>query len=219
MGKRLLMVEGKDDEHVVKHLCRAQGIEVRFLIEQPKNQDDVLMADQCGVERLLDQIPIRLKESDLDRLAVILDADEDAQNRWFQLRDRLRQAGFAGVPDLPAAQGTVVDFHNEFGDLLRLGVWIMPDNRLPGMLENFLAFLVPDNDKLLPHVDRFLAGIPPADCLFSNSATPKARIHAFLAVQEKPGKPLGLAITFRYLDARKDTVRSFLSWLQTALVE
>ena len=79
----------------------------------------------------------------------------------------------------------------------------MPDNRLPGMIEHFLAFLVSDNDKLLPHVDRFLTGIPSADRLFSDSASPKAHIHAFLAVQEKPGKPLGLAITFRYLDAKK----------------
>jgi len=46
----------------------------------------------------------------------------------------------------------------------------------------------------------------------------KAKIHAYLAVQEKPGKPLGLAITFRYLDAKKDKVLPFLNWLQTVLV-
>jgi hypothetical protein len=86
------------------------------------------------------------------------------------------------------------------------------------MLENFLMFLVPEGDKLLAHVDRFLTGIPLVDRPFSDSASSKARMHAFLAVQEKPGKPLGLAITFRYLDAKREYVRPFLDWLQAVLV-
>ena len=140
---------------------------------------------------MLDQIPIRLKESDIERLGIVLDADEDAESRWIQLRERLRQAGFNGAPDQPATNETVIDFRNEFGNLLRLGVWIMPDNQLPGMLENFLGFLVPDGDAMLPHVDRFLEGIPQADRLFSDSAAPKARIHAYLAVQKNQASRWG----------------------------
>jgi hypothetical protein len=220
MGRRLLLVEGKDDEHVVKHLCRAHRIEVetRFSIEQPKGDRSRMESDEGGVEQLLDQVPIRLKESDIERLAVILDADADAGNRWIQLRDRLRRAGIPAVPDQPAAEGTIVEFHNEFNELVRLGVWIMPDNRLPGMLENFLAFLVPENDMLLPHVDQFIAGIPSSTRAFPDYAVPKARIHAYLAVQEQPGKPMGLAITFRYLDAKREFVQPFLNWLQAVLV-
>ncbi len=218
MRKRLLLVEGKDDLNVVKNLCIANGIEQPFSIELPRSGRRGDDSDEGGVERLLDQVPIRAKESDVERLAVILDADADALNRWNQLRDRLRRAGIPAVPDLPASEGTVVDFPNRLGEPVRLGVWIMPDNRLPGMLENFLAFLVPENDRLLPHVDRFLDGIPSSARMFSETAIPKARIHTYLAAQKEPGKPLGLAITFRYLDAKKSNVLPFLNWLQTVLV-
>jgi hypothetical protein len=206
MGRRLMLVEGNDDEHVVRHLCRAHQIEID--IEQPR--DD-------GIAQLIDQVPARLTEADLQRLAVVIDADEDVQSRWEQLRDRLRRRGYDKVPDTPDKDGTIVDLHSDFGDV-RLGVWITPDNRLPGMLENFVAFLVPKNDKMMPHVDRFLDSIPRDDRLFSPVHLPKAKIHSYLAIQNQPGKPLGLAITARYFDAGREVVRPFLKWINDVLI-
>lgn len=208
MAKRLLLVEGKDDEHVVKHLRRAHGIEIDFDVEQPSED---------GVEQLLDQVPTRLKESGMERLGVLVDADEDAQSRWEQLRDRLRKAGYSDVPDSPGPSGTILDIGNE-GRSVRLGIWIMPNNRLPGMIEDFLAFLVPKDDTTLPRVDGFLAGIPAQERLFSVAHRPKARIHAYLAVQQQPGKPLGLAITFKYLDAMREVVEPFVQWIRDVLI-
>jgi hypothetical protein len=207
MARRLLLVEGKDDEHVVRHLCQAHGIEPDFQIEQPAGG---------GIEQLLDQVPIRLKASDVERLGVVVDADENVQSRWEQLRDRLRNAGYDNVPDSPEASGTIIDVADEFRSV-RLGVWIMPDNLLPGMLENFLAFLVPENDKMLPRVDRFLGSLPVEERLFSDAHLPKARIHTYLAVQKEPGKPLGLAITFKYLDASREAVAPFVEWIRNVL--
>ena len=217
MGRRMLLVEGKDDKYVVEHLCRAHGIEISFEIVLPKEPMPGEEPDG-GVRPLLDQVPQRLKQSDLDRLAVLLDADEDAQSRWTQLRDRLLAKGYSDVPQSPVKGGTIIDFKHELG-AIRFGVWMMPDNRLPGTLEDFLAFLVPDGDRMLPRVDQFLKSIPATERLFPDKALPKARIHTFLAIQKEPGKPLGLAITFRYLDAGKETVKPFLNWLQSVLIE
>ncbi len=212
---RVLLVEGKDDEKVVRHLCTAHGIPVTFEIHQPEGPQEY---GQAGVDRLLDQVPTRLK-SGTDRLAVVLDADENAETRWIQLRDRLRENGFQGIPNRPSVAGTVVDLDLQTRTA-RLGVWIMPNNSLPGMLEDFLAWLVPANDKTLPHVDRFLNGIPAADQLFTDQHKPKARIHSYLAVQEDPGKPLGLAITCKFLDANKtEVVAPFLAWLRAVLLD
>lgn len=208
MGSRLLLVEGKDDEHVVRHLCQAHQIDISFDITQP---------EEDGIEQLLDQVPTRLKQPDMQRLAVLIDADEDVQSRWGQLRDRLRRAGHRSIPDEPAQNGTVIDLPSDFGTV-RLGVWIMPNNRLPGMLEDFAAFLVPENDKMMPHVDRFLEAIPEEDRLFRDVHLAKARIHSYLAVQEEPGKPLGLSITCRYLDASREVIRPFLKWLIDVLI-
>jgi hypothetical protein len=217
MSRRVLLVEGNDDARFVEHFCRAHGINVpgQFSIDPPCGEGQY---QDAGVDRLLDQAPVRLK-TDIERLAVILDADEDAETRWIQLRDRLRRAGFDPVPDIPGATGTIMQFDLETR-IVRLGVWIMPDNRLPGMLEDFLAWLVPAGDRMLPHVDRFLDTIPPVDRLFSTQHKPKARIHSYLAVQKQPGKPLGLAITFKYLDAnRLEVVGPFLAWLRAVLLD
>ncbi len=218
MGKRVLLVEGNDDEHVVRHLCKAHCIDVDFNIEPVKGDPELDGGEQGeGIEYLLDQVPIRLKESEVERVAVLVDADTNAQSRWEQLRDRLRKAGHENVPDKPAEEGTIMDLTDD-SETVRLGVWIMPNNRLPGMLEDFAALLVPEDDKMMPHVERFLDGIPSEDRLFTNAHLPKARIHSYLAVQKKPGQPLGVAVTARYLDAGRDVVQPFLTWLTETLI-
>ncbi|HUY89915.1 MAG TPA: DUF3226 domain-containing protein [Pirellulales bacterium] len=202
MGSRFLLVEGLDDKHVMWALLKAHGVPETFRVEE-----------LGGVDELLTSVPLRLRiASDLERLAVILDADEDAQTRWHALRDRIRSIGF-DVPDHPKAEGTVV----ELSSGVRFGAWIMPNNEIPGMLESFLAFLVPENDDLLPTVDSFLSGI--VRPRFEESHLPKARIHSWLAVQKEPGKPLGQSITARYLDAGAPVIVPFLAWLRAALVD
>jgi hypothetical protein len=218
MGKRVLLVEGKDDEHVVRHLCKARGIDVRFNIEQVKGDPETDRGRQGeGIEYLLDQVPVRLRESDLERLAVLVDADTSAQSRWRQLRDRLRKAGHENVPDEPAEGGTIMEL-TVAPETVRVGIWIMPNNVLPGMLEDFAVWLVPEDDKMMPHVERFLGDIPREDRPFTDANLPKARIHSYLAVQKEPGRPLGLAVTARYLDAGKDVLEPFLAWLTKTLI-
>jgi len=219
MGKRILLVEGKDDEHVIKHLCKAFDIDKNiFEINSPKENKDAAI-EEGGLEQLLDQIPIRLKESDLERLAVIVDADENIADRWQQLCYRFKN-NIMGIPlpDVPPKTGTTIDLHTDFGPN-KLGIWIMPNNELPGMLESFLAFLVPENDTMMPRVDSFLNSIPLEERRFRANHHPKARIHCYLAVQKEPGKPLGLSITARYLDVHSQIVQPFINWLKDVLID
>jgi hypothetical protein len=205
MGRRELLVEGKDDQHVLWALLQAHAVPQTF---------SVLAIE--GIERLLDQLPSRLKGSDLECLSVIVDADEDIANRWLQLKARLENAGCTGVPEHPARDGTVA----QIPDGPRVGVWLMPDNHLPGMLESFLAFLVPEGDALLPLVDEFLTTkVVSPRRRFRDAHLPKARIHTWLAVQEEPAKPLGQAITARYLNAHRAVVTPFVNWIRAALVD
>lgn len=214
-SRRVLLVEG-DDEHVVDHLCWSHGINYRshFIIKRPESAEDA----SEGIDSLLRQIPTYL-QTDIDRLAMIVDADTGAEQRWEGIRRQLEAAGFSAIPRTPAARGTVLEL-DRATRTIRFGAWIMPDNAQPGMLEDFLARLVPATDKMLPHVDRFLNGIPEVDRLFSPVHRPKARIHAFLAVQEAPGKPFGTAIRAGFLDpSRAEIVAPFLEWLRQVLIE
>ena len=204
MAQRLLLVEGSDDRHVIYALLKAHCVPQVF---------EVLQLE--GVERLLDSVPQQLKAADRARLAVVLDADEDVEKRWRQLKGHLEREGHSNLPEAPSAEGTIVDLSTG----VRFGVWLMPDNCLPGMLEDFVRLLVPAQDTLFPRVDGFLASIPEQERLFPEAHRPKAHVHTWLGIQKEPGKPLGQAITARYLDPHCPHVEPFLKWLRAALVD
>ena len=131
-GRTILLVEGVDDENVLKHLCRNRGV---LHLGEIKSHG--------GVDRLLASFPVRLKASeDGDIIGVVIDADTDLNSRWQSLSDRLISVGYQGVAENPRPDGTILD---PPGDTLlpRVGVWIMPDNQVNGILEDFLRFLVP----------------------------------------------------------------------------
>ncbi|MEW6037044.1 MAG: DUF3226 domain-containing protein [Pseudomonadota bacterium] len=201
-GKRVLMVEGPDDEHVVKHICGTRQLGIIETIHA-----------YGGKDPLLEGIGARMKESDIVALGILLDADTDLQSRWQAVAGRLAQAGYGSVPDLPAPEGTVIDPPAD-SLLPRVGVWLMPDNRVPGILEDFLRFLVPEHDPLLAHVEQSIDSIPRGLCRFDELKKPKARIHTWLAWQDEPGKPLGQAISARYLDPHLPAADTFAAWLQ-----
>lgn len=200
-GKRVLMVEGVDDEYVVKHICGERNLGSIDRIRNCKGKDP-----------LLDDIAVQLKESDIFAVGVLLDADTDLQARWQAVRHRLQQAGYGSVPVAPDIVGTVIAA--PAGTLLpRVGIWLMPDNQVPGILEDFLRFLVPENDPLFAHVEHSIDTIPPIHSRFDDLKKPKARIHTWLAWQEEPGKPFGQAITARYLDPDLPAADVFAQWL------
>jgi hypothetical protein len=204
MGRRVLWVEGPNDLHVVTNLCMRHDLPETFKVKVADNVDELL--------KLLRSSP---KTSDLERFAAILDADLDLDRRWRQVQKALVAAGYRDAPEQPTPGGTIV----RGPDLPPAGIWLMPDNRLPGILEDFLAFLIPAGDPLLPRVDVFLDGIPEPERRFAAKDRSKARVHAWLAAQAQPGKPLGQAIQARYLDAEAAAVAPFLSWLRAALVD
>lgn len=201
-GKKILLVEGADDEHVLKHICGQRGV---GQLDEVKPQGDVL--------RLLESFPVRLKESDVEALGVVIDADTDPAARWQSLHDRLTKAGYQNVPASPVPTGTII--HPPPDTLLpRVGFWIMPNNQTKGILEDFLHFLVPTGSLLFEHVKSSVASIPERERRFTRLAEPKAIIHTWLAWQEEPGRPLGTAITARFLDANVTQVDVLVAWLK-----
>ena len=93
----------------------------------------------------------------------------------------------------------------------------MPDNRTPGILEDFLSFLVPQPNDLFDHVTDSVDSIP--NRLFSDNDEPKAVIHTWLAWQKEPGSPYGTAITARFLDSNVPQVEALVSWLRRLFYE
>ena len=57
----------------------------------------------------------------------------------------------------------------------------MPDNKTPGILEDFLRFLVPAGSKLFEHVQSSVESIPTDERQFEDIARSKVDIHTWLA--------------------------------------
>ena len=197
--QNFLLVEGKDDEHVFYSLLKHHQVPRRFEI---KNKE--------SINKLLDTLEVELLSSDLGRLGIIIDADTDVAARWQALRDRLIRSGYSTVPTTPNSNGTIIE---EEGRPI-IGIWLMPDNKIPGMLENFVSFLIPPGDSLWPMAEDVIHKVIEKERRFRETYHMKAQLHTWLAWQEQPGTPLGLAITNRYFDANAPHAQQLITWIR-----
>ncbi|GEM_PF-90980 len=218
--KYVLWVEGTNDAHVIKQLAEKYGIAHRFEIKspaQPKAKGSevnelemVVIQPQGGIDKLKANLPIRLKKSDLERLGIVVDADENMNSVWAFLRDKLKMPK---VSD-PDPTGTIVDLQLPGREqVLTVGIWIMPNNVLPGKLEDFIRFLVPKGDSLIQRAKNCVDQIPLSERNFKEKDKIKAHIHTWLAWQENPGVSLASAINNSYLDTKVPQARQFVEWL------
>ena len=127
-----LLVEGKNDFHVISALCQRYNIPENFSIERPSEEDTE------GIEALLSGLTARLKNPQIKTLGIVADADRNVQFRWQSICDRLKKVGYQNIPDTPPLEGWM----NQEEELPKIGIWLMPDNRSPGMLEDFARSLI-----------------------------------------------------------------------------
>ena len=201
--RKKLLVEGNDDQHVIWALCDKFNIPEVF---------DVI--DCGGIESLFGSIPIRFKQTGVETIGIIIDADIDLNNRWMDINNLFSNQGFKMPEKLPS-DGLVLSEGN-----VKIGVWIMPNNNANGMIEDFVSFLVPENDELLPIVDATLNEIENKELnKYSIIHKSKARIHSWLSWQEEPGTPMGLSITKRYLTIDHVSCKQLINWLQKVFIE
>ncbi|MDR0863655.1 MAG: hypothetical protein LBO74_01825 [Candidatus Symbiothrix sp.] len=192
-----LLVEGNDDKHVIWALCDKYNIPKTFEV-----------VDCKGIKNLYKDISVRFKESGTETIGIIIDADIDIQSRWNSLKNNLSAIGF-DIPDNLPETGLIIKNRTQ-----KVGVWIMPNNNSNGMLEDFISFLVPQGDSLLPIVHSTLENIENQELnKYSEVHKSKAAIHTWLAWQEYPGTPMGLSITKKYLSTDEATCLKLISWL------
>jgi len=216
--KHLLLVEGSDDEHVVKGICgRLKLGEIEKI--QPLG----------GIDELLKVISTQTKDgSAIATLGIIVDADTDLAARWQQVADRLKEKGYCEIGGLPDREGVILMPPAGSLEQPKVGIWVMPDNQSTGCLEDFLQSLISQGDKLHPHAKQIVAALPekrflnsnePEDSAFNQIHQSKAIMHTWLAWQEKPGRPFGQSITAEYLDPNLPPGQAFAAWLRKLFFE
>jgi hypothetical protein len=195
-----LLVEGRDDLHVVYHLSTYAGF--------ARGAFETIARD--GYDDLVGSLEVYLLGSELQSLGIVVDADVNLAARWASITGHLANLGYIGIPATPSTGGVIVPMPNK----PIIGIWVMPNNSLPGTLEDFIAYLIPSTDSLWEYACQCVNNIDPSQRPFKQSYEPKAHIHTWLAWQEEPCTPLGHAITKRYLDAQRSDAQMFIAWLK-----
>ena len=207
-----LFVEGKDDLAVVTHVVARHDPLLAYHVIEHENPDENPENRYHGIERIVKKLQVRLKIADFRALGIMVDADYSEsgagfRKRWDAFRRILSAAGYE-PPDGPSTAGLVLE-----KDGRHAGVWIMPNNTDDGMLENFIGSLISSEDTLWPRATHCVDSIPLADRKFAEIHRQKALAHTWLAWQKDPGKPFGVAIQKKYLDATSAPAKALYDWL------
>jgi len=209
-----LLVEGASEKRVIPELMEKNGV------PWPSYQIPVWIDSHNGYENLVKPggISGELIASDLTHLGIIVDADEnellDENNKPIKRRQSLRNACLPAIPDLPAILPSTGLIHFAPNNI-KFGIWIMPDNQNKGMLETFLAYLVPDEyNQLWQFAQDQAQEAKNHGATFKNVHKAKANIYTWLDWQDEPGKQLHEAIKEPILNATHPKAQDFVNWFK-----
>ena len=176
-----LHVEGNDDVHAVKHLLLRHGIDCPISGDKRPQREFAPNAPEIKAagnkDAVLTAIEPAVPVSNGRSVGFVLDADAEPRDRWRAVCRRLEAFGL-DLPDEIPPEGFVDDVA-EFR--ARVGVWLMPDNRREGALEEFLQDLVDDRDPILPIAKTSTTEALTKGAKFPRAKHRKAVLHAWLA--------------------------------------
>ena len=205
---RRLLVEGETDKSVIPYLMEANGVAWPDPPHSP-----VFIEPYGSVDEILkpEVIELELAASGLEALGVVVDANGDAAARWDDVRTWC-SSEFADLPEqIPAGGLEIVH-----ADGVRFGVWIMPDNRFTGMLEDFLVELIPEDSRDLYEIaTKCVAEAKSNRAPFRDVHERKAELHTWLAWQDPPGLRLHEAVEHTVLDPARADSGTFVNWFRS----
>lgn len=213
MPKRIhekkLLVEGAEDKRLIPQLIEANGI-----VWGDKEDDWIVKIDSYdGIPNLLKPgiIEAELKASGLRILGVLLDANASCAARWTSLRSQC-VLQFPNLPvDLPK---TGVIEENLNGQ--RFGAWLVPNNESKGMMETFLAYLVPDGQSTVwEYAQEAVVEAKTRGAVYKDSHLDKANIFTWLAWCDPPGRQLHDAVIQKILNPTSTLAGPFITWFKT----
>ncbi|EYF07761.1 DUF3226 domain-containing protein [Chondromyces apiculatus] len=201
------LFEDEDDLHLFGQLARRLGLpELKDKPTSLKGYDRPKLKKKLG----------NVVKTDWERIVLVLDADcapsGGPERRWKEVLDAFRAAEI----EIPGDASTEDGLIHDLADGRRVAVWLFPDCRSEGAIEDFvLQRLVPDGDALLGHAETVVDALPSR--LFPLKYIQKARMRSWLAWQKRPGLPPGHAVSENVLTVSETRLGSFAPWLRRAI--
>ena len=204
----ILLVEGKDDKHVIWSLLEHYNVPEWFKV-----------IDCDGIDNLIRDFSLRMTTPTMYKtIGVVMDADENLKGRYDAFAFQLENTGKYDLKNVVLSEhGTVITSSDS--NYPAIGLWLMPNNSKNGMLEDFVLALAEENDAVMKEADAVLKSIEDkAINKYSVFHRSKAKIHTYLAWQEEPGRPMGQAITAKVLNAEAKSASVFIDWIKRLFI-
>lgn len=219
-SNHILLVEGPGDRGVFEQICNSLQLNPEIQVGTPKDNQGT----RNGKPGVFNRLPILLKkitDGELVSLAVVMDADyvqynEDYQKTIEKFTEIVTPYGFNLVQRVENQSNGLV-FENSDG-LADLGLWIMPNNRDEGMLEDFIKPCVSTTEQpLFNHAVQVVQAVP--NKKFKDHHYSKAEVATWLAWQIKPGQGLYSAVKDNLLDTDHPLFQELAQWLKNIFTQ
>lgn len=209
--KRILLVEGESDRGFFELICKKLGLDNSVLVAEPKVLNGSHNTKE-GVYKLLPNQLSQLSDGQIERLAVVVDADSEPNGGLEKTLARVSQIVEPLGYTLSANfVGGLVYQHDD--GLADFGLWVMPDNSQNGMLEDWIKQTIqPSEQALFSHAASVISALP-KPTKFKAIHQTKAEVATWMAWQSKPGHGLYRAIEDGLLDENSQPYLDMSQWL------
>lgn len=225
MSKNILIVEGEADRGFFTEVCKKAELNVGvkdITVGTAKDFGARRNSKQAVFNLLSDSILCQLDDADaaIERAAIVVDADTAADGGLGFASTLQRVSGLLvskGYSEAEALPSGGYQFQHPDG-LKPFGLWIMPDNRSEGMLENWISQCVSaGQQELFNHATTTVTALQ--NPLFNEIHRTKADVATWLAWQKKPGEDLYTCITNELLDNNAALYTGLVTWLRVIFPE
>ena len=212
--KRLL-VEGMADQAFYDACCRFAKLN-QVWIGPPSDFQGVGTGKGNAIKILPDLID-EMGDERVTHLAIVVDADyfeSDGlgfKDTWKKITDILEAKQYdIRSQKITNTSGYIFKNKNSLPDV---GLWIMPNNKDGGFLENFIKQSLAANEKkLFSHAEFTVNKLQ--DVRFKPIHVSKAEVSTWLAWQKVPGQVLASAVSDSLIDLNSGVAKEFITWLK-----
>ena len=212
---KILLVEGESDKLLFTVICSLIGLDLMIKVAVPREIDKASNS-KGGVFTVLPTLLKQLPDGEVQRLGIVVDADHPENDgmgyrRTLNLFEQIvGTAGYRRIHPKGLRAGILFGHGDGLHDL---GIWIMPNNRENGILEDWLKLCLHHSE-----ADLYRNACRAVETLakphrFSAFDRIKAEIATWLAWQETPGQGAHAACSAGLIDQNNVLFRGLTEWL------
>jgi len=213
MSRQVLLVEGVADVAFYSSFYREKV--ARAIQVMTPRKAGACVDSKTNAIHVLPTLLSQLDDASIDNLGMVVDADyRNEHGLGFahtldKIREQVVAHGFSAEKRLQ--EGGFLFDHPD--GLPPFGVWIMPDNRSDGMLEDFIQKSVAEDQEALHlHASSIVGDL--REPLFKQIHRAKAEVATWLSWQKMPGERVESTVGDHLINLESPECRAFDSWLR-----